>query len=646
MIKIIITCVVLIIILLFIYLLSKKLNHYNNNYNNNLQDVVDRINDTQYSEYEYDNDIKAGLTKVENSLVNYETKKELANQVTSESIISNQSKLNTININNSTITSDKNNNLVLTNDANIIVNNLKISKDKIDTNAEFNLAGYPIATQTWTNKNSMPQWDNIQNKPDILKNNMQTDAIINNIRFGKTGFPSNNSNYSEIINDTTTNKQLIIAGNKSSGVRKVGIWDQLDVHGNLNIDKKLSVQDSTFDVGANNDLNITNHNGIELLPLKLSKTGVDITGNLNNTGKITSSTNLCINDACLNKDDLNGVLSLQNNITTLQNNIATLQKNLIPPKIDCVVSNWSGCDKPCGGGTQTRSVIQPALNGGVSCPTLTQSCNQQACQQDCVVSNWSACDKTCGGGTQTRTVTQQAANGGIACPALSQVCNPQGCPVDCVVSNWNGCDKTCGGGTQTRTITTQPTNGGQACPALSQVCNQQACAVFKNIDGMWQAPVGWQMTITGTAGPKSGKVNWYGNSWNVNYDPGTNTWQFPDIWGNPAWSVDSTGRLSTSSYSGSESYKFALMDNIDGTWKAPNGYYMTISGTAGGKQGTVLFINNNAVPAYYHAVNKWELNNTFGFTNNWSVNMTTGKLETDYAGYINNDDYKFTRIRN
>jgi hypothetical protein len=38
---------------------------------------------------------------------------------------------------------------------------------------------------------------------------------------------------------------------------------------------------------------------------------------------------------------------------------------------------------PCGGGTQTasRTVIQPPLNGGVACPTLTetQACNTQNC---------------------------------------------------------------------------------------------------------------------------------------------------------------------------------------------------------------------------------------------------------------------------
>jgi hypothetical protein len=38
---------------------------------------------------------------------------------------------------------------------------------------------------------------------------------------------------SEIANDTGTYKKLMIIGNKSAGsVRKVGIWDHLDVHGN------------------------------------------------------------------------------------------------------------------------------------------------------------------------------------------------------------------------------------------------------------------------------------------------------------------------------------------------------------------------------------------------------------------------------
>lgn len=50
-----------------------------------------------------------------------------------------------------------------------------------------------------------------------------------------------------------------------------------------------------------------------------------------------------------------------------------------PVPIDCVMSDWGGCSVSCGGGTQSRSIITDAQNGGIACGDLTQSCNTQAC---------------------------------------------------------------------------------------------------------------------------------------------------------------------------------------------------------------------------------------------------------------------------
>lgn len=167
-----------------------------------------------------------------------------------------------------------------------------------------------------------------------------------------------------------------------------------------------------------------------------------------------------------------------------------------PTRVDCQVgpwSSWSSCTKSCGTGSQTRTrtITQPAANGGNSCPSTieTQQCNTQPCPVDCVVgpwNGWSSCSKSCGTGTQTRTrpIYQYAANGGKSCPSTydAQFCNTQPCPVDCQVgpwSNWSSCSKSCGTGSQSRTrpIYQYAAHGGQSCPSTfeSQLCNTHNC---------------------------------------------------------------------------------------------------------------------------------------------------------------------------
>jgi Spondin-like TSP1 domain/Putative metal-binding motif/Stigma-specific protein, Stig1/Calcium-binding EGF domain len=126
--------------------------------------------------------------------------------------------------------------------------------------------------------------------------------------------------------------------------------------------------------------------------------------------------------------------------------------------VHCVVSEWSpfsSCSVTCGGGVRTRmrTVIQPPVNGGDACPNLTESqpCNTMPCPVDCqwsAWSDWSECSTICGGGeqTRTRTVMQPAQNGGAECagPATeSRACNSQTCDVDECASNNGGCAQVC-----------------------------------------------------------------------------------------------------------------------------------------------------------------------------------------------------------
>ena len=59
---------------------------------------------------------------------------------------------------------------------------------------------------------------------------------------GWSGFPDAAPNQAEIANDTGSYKTLMIVGNKSGGgnVRRVGIWDQLDVNGTMNVTGALT----------------------------------------------------------------------------------------------------------------------------------------------------------------------------------------------------------------------------------------------------------------------------------------------------------------------------------------------------------------------------------------------------------------------
>merc|ERR1712096_276613 len=167
-------------------------------------------------------------------------------------------------------------------------------------------------------------------------------------------------------------------------------------------------------------------------------------------------------------------------------------------KVNCKTGEWSTfsqCSAPCGGGTQlrTRSVTKQPLNGGSPCPKLSESkaCNANACpaKSNCLLSAWSAytgCTKPCGGGTskRTRTVQQPAKNGGRACGKLSESrqCNTAACKKDCKVGTWgafSSCTKKCGGGTRKRTrkVTTPAEGAGAKCGQLSEEapCNTSPC---------------------------------------------------------------------------------------------------------------------------------------------------------------------------
>ena len=102
--------------------------------------------------------------------------------------------------------------------------------------------------------------------------------------------------------------------------------------------------------------------------------------------------------------------------------------------------SWSSCNKSCEGGTQTRTVTYTSAYDGRICPTgapavssssLSQSCNTMSCCSwtDTFYTDWSQCNKSCGGGKQYRTVTVKSKYTGNTCSTWqeSQDCNTQSC---------------------------------------------------------------------------------------------------------------------------------------------------------------------------------------------------------------------------
>uniref|UniRef100_A0A7M5XCK5 SUEL-type lectin domain-containing protein n=1 Tax=Clytia hemisphaerica TaxID=252671 RepID=A0A7M5XCK5_9CNID len=172
---------------------------------------------------------------------------------------------------------------------------------------------------------------------------------------------------------------------------------------------------------------------------------------------------------------------------------------------------FSQCNKPCGGGSQSRSrsCNNPAPKyGGKACvgsATDSRACNTQNCPVD---GKWGAygafsqCNKPCGGGSQSRSRScnnPAPKYGGKACVGSatdSRACNTQNCPINGKWGSWSGygsCNKKCGTGSQTRTRSCNnpsPKYNGASCSGSSQQsrnCNTHSCysgyMEFKTCEG-------------------------------------------------------------------------------------------------------------------------------------------------------------------
>ena len=200
-------------------------------------------------------------------------------------------------------------------------------------------------------------------------------------------------------------------------------------------------------------------------------------------------------------------------------------------------SPWGRCDKFCGTGKQTRSLVcrkpHDAIYKGVAVraakiaelcttveaekPPTEQPCNGDPCGANTwTLSPWSTCSKACGsGGTQFTTLTCSGAScdapelptddtWDAASKKWTRDCNTFACPTyewgygdDAVAtaeSSWGVCDATCGAGEKTRlvecrNVTPEPVAGYAvpfavvadsmctgAKPSMKESCAAGACA--------------------------------------------------------------------------------------------------------------------------------------------------------------------------
>ncbi|XP_076304354.1 A disintegrin and metalloproteinase with thrombospondin motifs 20-like isoform X1 [Tachypleus tridentatus] len=133
---------------------------------------------------------------------------------------------------------------------------------------------------------------------------------------------------------------------------------------------------------------------------------------------------------------------------------------------------WGACSRTCGGGTQRRQVACYDELGRMSdqCeltikPTEISQCEVNQCPV-WSAGEWQQCNKPCGGGFQTRAVTCRDEIGQVipeymcdvyARPSESRKCNTKQCPFSYsgyrwYLSSWSPCSVSCGQGVVTRVI--------------------------------------------------------------------------------------------------------------------------------------------------------------------------------------------------
>lgn len=225
-----------------------------------LQGVVDQINDAQYYEYKFDKKQEINIKNLDQNVNNmYSSVNNLQNNIKHlkdnavfETDIT--EKIESKNVNTEKL---KAKNALFADKISIE------SSNKNDDISSINFNGKSRWSVVNDQRSDAFKIDKTEQDNTLHNYVWMSDGTVglnnNKLRFSNkwTGYPDNATDRAEIANDASGFKKLMIVGNRSSGdgVRKVGVWDRLDVHGTEYVDdlstaRNVQGRDSVY-VGDN-----------------------------------------------------------------------------------------------------------------------------------------------------------------------------------------------------------------------------------------------------------------------------------------------------------------------------------------------------------------------------------------------------------